>query len=273
MSDKPAKVFRGKPNSSLVKGIEMIKTGEVDAFVSAGNTGAVLSTALFLLGRIEGVHRPGLAVYMQVHPNGLVVCDAGANSEVKPRHLYQFAIMSSLYMEHVHGVKNPRVGLLNIGEEATKGLDLYVKAYKLMNANLPFFKGNIESRYLLDDVVDVVICDGFIGNHILKFAEGWIAHISAQIERKIKEQITDKNEVNDIRRLFADVMREYDYEEYGGVPLLGVNGICVICHGSSSAKAFKSAIVSAKKSVEEYLVNSIRKGISKFMPPKRITRL
>lgn len=262
MTDRPSQVLKIRPNSSLVRAIRSVKERESDAVVSAGSTGAILSTALFLLGRIEGVRRPALAVYFPVMPRGIVLCDAGANVEVRARHLLQFAIMASEYVKHIQGIEHPTVGLLNIGAEPTKGMEVYVEAYKLLKASLPSFKGNIESRYLMDGKVDVVVCDGFIGNNLVKFAEGWIRHLNVEVARQLKSRIHSETEKRKFDDLFQNVIREYEYEEYGGVPLLGVNGVCVICHGSSPARAIKNAILSAQKSVDEKLVDSIRGGIS-----------
>ena len=262
MTDRPSQIIKTKPDSSLVAGIRLVQEGKAEAFVSAGNTGAVLSAAHFSLGRIEGVRRPALGVYFPVDPRGFLLCDAGANVEAKPHHLLQFAIMASEYMKHVQGVEEPTVGLLNIGEEPTKGQEVYVKAYELMKGNLPSFRGNIESRYLLDGLVDVVVCDGFVGNNLMKFAEGWIQHVSREVSKQLRREVDSEALKELFYGIFSHVLQEYDYEEYGGVPLLGVNGICIVCHGSSPARAIKNAIFAAKKSIEEKLVDSIRKGIS-----------
>lgn len=262
MTDRPSQVLKLKPDSSLVRAIRSVKEGEADAVVSAGSTGAILSTCLFVLDRIEGVRRPALAIYFPVRPHGFVLCDAGANVDVQARHLIQFAIMASEYVKHIQGIEHPTVGLLNIGAEPTKGMDIYVEAHKLLSSSLPNFKGNIESRYMLDGLVDVVVCDGFIGNNLVKFAEGWVRHVNREVSRELKRRIPSKNGLARIGGLFRRVMREYEYEEYGGAPLLGVDGICFICHGSSPPKAIKNAILSAKKSVDEKLVDSIKEGIS-----------
>lgn len=261
-SVRPSQVVKQLPDSSLVHGIKLVKEGKADAFVSAGSTGAVLSTALLLLGRIKGVRRPAVIVYLPVGSRGLVMCDVGANTEVKPQHLLQFAIMASEYMKHMHNVEDPRVGLLNIGAEPNKGRDEYVEAHALLSDVLPNFKGNIEARYLFNGEVDVVVCDGFVGNNLLKFAEGWIHHVHREVTSQLTsdKSIGDKSALNDI---FTDIIREYEYEESGGSFLLGVNGICMICHGASPARAIKNAILSTAQSVKEKLVESIRKGISK----------
>ncbi|MFQ6615898.1 MAG: phosphate acyltransferase PlsX [Fidelibacterota bacterium] len=262
MTDRPSQVLRTRPDSSLVRAIQSVKEGESNAVVSAGSTGAILSVSLFLMGRIQGVRRPAVAIYFPVKPRGFVLCDAGANVDVKPRHLLQFAVMASEYVKHIQEIEDPAIGLLNIGEEPTKGIDAYVEAHRLLSANFPTFRGNIESRYLLDGLVDVVVCDGFLGNNLVKFAEGWIRHVSREVSRELKKHISSDREKRQFDSVFQHVMLEYEYEEYGGAPLLGVNGICVICHGSSPARAIKNAIFSAQKSVDEKLVESIRDGIS-----------
>jgi len=262
MTDKPAQVVKSKPDSSIVAGMRLLKEGGADAFVSAGSTGAILSTALLLLGRIKAVHRPALGVYFPTPQRGLILCDGGANVEVRPVHLYQFAIMASEYMKHVHGVNQPSVGLLNIGVEQTKGQDVYVEAFKLLDENLPQFKGNIESRNMLNGDVDVVVCGGFVGNNIVKFAEGWIGQIHRDVSEELNRRVESEKERLLFIDIFSSVMAKYEYEQYGGVPLLGVNGVCIVCHGASPARAIKNAILTAVKSVQEGLVDSIRKDIS-----------
>ncbi|MEE2877020.1 MAG: phosphate acyltransferase PlsX [Candidatus Neomarinimicrobiota bacterium] len=262
MTDRPAQVIKQKPNSSIVAGIEMIKSKKARAFVSAGSTGAIIAASLFLLGRIEGVRRPALGVFFPAGNNGLVLCDAGANSEAKPEHLFQFAIMASEYMSHIQGVNEPAVGLLNIGAEETKGNHLYLESHTLMKEYLLHFRGNVESRYLFEGKVDVVVCDGFLGNNLVKFAEGWISHVHRDISAQLKNQDESKEKSNEFKSIFSKAMRHFEYEEYGGVPLLGVNGDVIICHGSSPARAIKNAIFAAKKSAETNLVGSIRDDIS-----------
>ena len=258
---RPSQVVKKLPDSSLVQGIKLVKQGKADAFVSAGSTGAILSSALLLLGRIEGVRRPAIIVYLPVGAKGIVLCDVGANTEVKARHLLQFAIMASEYMNHMHGVKKPKVGLLNIGEEANKGREEYVEAHSLLSKVLPNFKGNVEARDLFKGNIDVVVCDGFVGNNLLKFAEGWIHHVHREVTSQLisDERSIDKSALNDI---FTDIISEYEYEESGGSFLLGIKGICMICHGASPARAIKNAILSTAQSVKEKLVESIRVGIS-----------
>jgi len=262
MTDKPSQVIKTKPDSSLVVGIRMVHNGEAEAFVSAGSTGAILTTSLLLLGRIKGVRRPALGVLFPAGHHGLVLCDVGANIEIKPIHLLQFAVMASEYMKHIQGVENPRVGLLNIGVEPTKGKKVYVEVHKMLSKNLTNFHGNIESRYLLDGLVDIAVCDGFVGNHLVKFAEGLFSHVRNDISQQLKQRVEAEIHLENINQIISQIFQEYEYEEYGGVPLLGINGVCIVCHGSSHEKAIKNAIFAAQKSVDEHLVDSIREGIS-----------
>ena len=262
MTDRPSQVIKLKPNSSLITGIKMIKKGKAQAFVSAGSTGAIIATSLFLLGRIEGLKRPALGVFFPSGKNGLVLCDAGANSEAKPVHLMQFAIMASGYMSHIKGVDEPKIGLLNIGVEETKGSDIYRESHSLMKQYLPAFIGNVERRFIFEGKVDVIVCDGFLGNNLVKFAEGWIGHVHRDVSLQLQNKVKSSEKRAEFKSIFSRAMRYFEYEEYGGVPLLGVNGDIIICHGSSPARAIKNAIFAAKKSAETDLVGSIRHDIS-----------
>ena len=261
-SDLPSKVHKRKPNSSLVKGINLLKLGEGDAFVSAGSTGAILSTSLFELGRIEGVKRPALGVLIPIENRYVMVCDVGTNIDVKPEYMVQFAIMSLEFLKRIYNVNNPKVALLNIGQEPNKGHQLYKDSYKLFNDHLKNFAGNIEARYILNGEVDVVICDGFTGNNLIKFAEGWIIHITKEVEEKLNDHNIPVEYRDTLKSIFMNIVRKFEFEEYGGLPLLGVNGVCFVCHGSSTSRAIKNAIFSARKSVEENLVGKIKEGIT-----------
>ena len=165
-------------------------------------------------------------------------------------------------MTQIRGIKNPLTGLLNIGEEETKGTESYIEGHKLMKKCIPSFIGNIESRYLFDGRAQIIVCDGFLGNNIVKIAEGWINHVNNDVSTKLIKNIQSIEEKNKIKSIFAEIMKDFDYEEYGGVPLLGVNGTVIKCHGRSSAKAIKNAILVAKKCVKENLINSIKNDIS-----------
>tara|TARA_X000001036_G_scaffold415851_2_gene432366 strand:+ start:340 stop:1353 length:1014 start_codon:yes stop_codon:yes gene_type:complete len=262
MNDRPSQIVKQKPDSSIVSGLNLLKSKKAHAFVSAGSTGAILAASLLLLGRIDGVKRPALGVFFPVGEKGIVLCDAGANTEAKPAHLVQFSVMASKYMTQIRGIKNPLTGLLNIGEEETKGTESYIEGHKLMKKCIPSFIGNIESRYLFDGRAQIIVCDGFLGNNIVKIAEGWINHVNNDVSTKLIKNIESIEEKNKIKSIFAEIMKDFDYEEYGGVPLLGVNGTVIKCHGRSSSKAIKNAILVAKKCVKENLIDSIKNDIS-----------
>ncbi len=265
MSDKGSKVLKSKPNSSLVKGIKMVKDRQADAFISAGNTGAIMATSLFLLGRAKNVKRPALGAFIPTGNGGKILCDVGANPNVKPIHLLQFAVMASLYLEHVEGITNPKIGLVNIGKEPGKGTDLYIQAYELLSNKLPNFIGNIEGRHIFDTDADVIICDGFVGNILLKFAEGWSTIYGNMLKEKIISKLTPEVDLDLLEEAMNDIHSQYDYEEHGGSPLLGINGVAVVAHGSSGSKAIKNSILVAEKCVRENLVHDIASGMSQYM--------
>ena len=261
MEDKGSKVLKMKPNSSLVLGIQMVKKGQADGFISAGHTGAVLSTTLLSLGRIPGVRRPALAAYFPTEKRGKVLCDVGANPDAKPEHLVQFALMASHYYDHVEGFAAPKIGLINIGEEPNKGSDLYVETHKLLS-EIPNFVGNIEGRHLLTSEADVLICDGFVGNTLLKFAESWITFFSDEIKGKVNEKLSYKIGAKLMKPIFDDLKTKYDYEEHGGTPLLGVNGISIVCHGSSGPRSIMNSISLGQKCIQNNLIEDTKKSLA-----------
>ena len=261
MEDKGSKVLKMKPNSSLVRGIQMVKNGQADGFISAGHTGAVLSTTLLSLGRIPGVRRPALAAYFPTEKRGKVLCDVGANPDAKPEHLVQFALMASHYYDHVEGFAAPKIGLINIGEEPNKGSDLYVETHKLLS-EIPNFVGNIEGRHLLTSEADVLICDGFVGNTLLKFAESWITFFSDEIKDKVNEKLSYKIGAELMKPVFDDLKAKYDYEEHGGTPLLGVNGISIVCHGSSGPRSIMNSIFLGQKCIQNNLIEDTQKSLA-----------
>lgn len=261
MEDKGSKVLKTKPNSSLVRGIKMVKDGEADGFISAGHTGAVMSTSLLSLGRIPGVRRPALAAYFPTEGRGKVLCDVGANPDAKPEHLVQFALMASHYYDHVEGFAAPKIGLVNIGSEPSKGSELYIESYKLLS-EMPNFVGNIEGRSLLTSNADVLICDGFVGNTLLKFAESWINFFTDEMRQKIEEKVSYKIGAGLMKPIFETLRSKYDYEEHGGTPLLGVNGISIVCHGSSGPKSIMNSIFLAQKCIENKLIEDTQKSLA-----------
>ena len=261
MEDKGSKVLKTKPNSSLVQGIKMVKNGEADGFISAGNTGAIMSTSLLTLGRIQGVRRPALAAYFPTEGRGKVLCDVGANPDAKPEHLVQFALMASHYYDYVAGFASPKIGLVNIGSEPNKGSELYVESYKLLS-NMKNFVGNIEGRNLLTSSADVLICDGFVGNTLLKFAESWISFFTDEIRGEIEEKLSYKLGAGLMKPIFDTMKSKYDYEEHGGTPLLGVNGVSLVCHGSSGPKSIMNSIFVAQKCVKNRLIENTQKSLA-----------
>ena len=265
MNDRSVKAFRDKPGSSLVRAVYAIKEGKADAIVSAGNTGALLTSALFILGKINGINRPALAPFIPTQNGGFILCDAGANSDVKPKHLVHFGIMASAYMEHLIDIKNPRVALLNIGTESTKGNELTRQSYPLMEEHISNFIGNIETRYIMENKADIIVCDGFVGNTVLKLIEGLIKHLFLWLGESIKLNKSSKLKSLLLKPTFNDIKKLLDYEEHGSTPILGVNGIVMKCHGSSSIKSIKNALKSATKAHNENLINDIVERISKHL--------
>ncbi|HAS74900.1 MAG TPA: phosphate acyltransferase PlsX [Clostridiales bacterium UBA8960] len=262
--DKPVKAIKGKPDSSMVVGLKALRKGEIDAFVSAGNTGALLAGSLLKVGRIKGISRPALCTIYPTMNGASVLVDAGANAECKPRNLIEFAYMGSMYADKVLGLKNPKVALVNIGSEETKGTPLYIETHKMLKETDLNFVGNVEGRDIPAGNVDVIVADGFTGNIILKLTEG----VAMQIVSGLKKQIM-KNTIGKIgglllKRNLSDFKKMIDYTEYGGAPLLGVNGLVVKAHGSSNAKAFKNAIKYAQIGIESSLVEEIRQKVSSF---------
>jgi glycerol-3-phosphate acyltransferase PlsX len=256
--DETAVAFRRKRNSSIAVATRMQKDGKVDAFVSAGNTGVVVAASLLSLGRLSGVDRPAIATVVPNEFGGCVMLDVGANSECKPVNLVHFGIMGSIYARNFLNRKEPRVGLLNIGEENTKGSDLAVEAHRLLSESPLKFIGNVEGRDVFRGHADVVVCDGFTGNILLKFMESVIDLLAGSIREQVSAAFRNKVGALLMRPAFRKLERMLDYAEYGGAPLLGVNGVCIIGHGNSSAKAVKNAVKVAVRFVETRVNDIIR---------------
>lgn len=242
MKDEPTEVLKYKQNSSLYKGIELIKTKVADAFLSAGNTGAVMACSTILLGRVEGVSRPTIgSLFPTIQNKPAFILDVGANAEVRPKFLMEFGIMGSIFMKNVFNIPKPKIGLLNIGEEESKGTELQKESYKMMKS-IPGFIGNVEGRDIFTGEADVIITDGFTGNVVLKFAESINTTLKAKIKQYAEKSFINKFKTATMVPVLKEILKEFDYQEYGGVPLLGVNGNVVIGHGKSTPKAFKSMI-------------------------------
>ncbi len=263
MCEAPATAIRRKPDSSIVVGCQMMKDGKVDAFVSAGSTGAVVAGALLLVGRLPGVARPGIAsVFPTRRGTGLLI-DVGANSDCKPLHLLQYAAMGRIYAQSVLGKSLPRVGLLNIGEEPSKGNELSQEAHKLLAEHTPGFIGNLEGRDLFEGAADVVVTDGFVGNVVLKMIEGFVPFWEEGIHGASRKDFTSRAGLWFLRRALRRWRRRFDYAEYGGAPLLGCQRVTVICHGSSSTHAVSNGVHVALRAVRDRIDERIHEELER----------
>jgi len=262
MHDDPTAVIKSKRASSLFMGIDLHARGNADAFVSAGNTGAVMSTATVVLGRIKGVSRPTIGTFLPTQQDRTVLLlDVGATIECKPRFLYEYAVMGDVYSRIVQGIDKPRIGLLNIGEEATKGTEPILQTHALLTESTVNFIGNVEGRDVLAGTADVVICDGFIGNIVLKFAESMLGLLKAKIKGYANSGILQKLMVMFMLIPLKKILKDFDYQEYGGVPLLGVNGVVIIGHGKSSPLAIQNMLIRAVEVIRGDVNASIKQAL------------
>lgn len=262
--DAPVKAVRTKQDSSMVKGINMLKSGEADLFISAGNTGAIMAAGLFILGRIQGIDRPAIASTYPILGKGGVslLVDSGANSECKPNNLLEFATMGSIYMEKVLDIKNPSVGLVNIGTEESKGTTVLKSAYELLAKSSSLnFVGNVEARDIPKGASDVLVCDGFVGNIILKLTEGLAWNILKLLKQKFTSGTIPKMGALLLSGKLKELRAEFDYSEYGGAPILGVKGAVVKMHGSSNANAVKNTIIKGIPYAETNVVQTIQNSV------------
>lgn len=258
MCEQPAKAVREKRDASVVVAARLVREGRAGAFVSAGNTGAAMAAALLHLGRIPGISRPAIAIVVPTPRGPVVLLDAGANADSKPQHMAQFGMMGSAYAACLLGIKSPRVGLLNIGEEKSKGSRLYLAAHEeLTGASSVNFVGNVEGRDLFEAKVDVAVADGFVGNMILKVMEGLAEALFTELKGTISESVTSKLGGLLLRQGLKELRAKVDYEEYGGAQLLGVNGGCIIAHGGSKAKAIANAVRVASRVIRSSVVDKI----------------
>ncbi|MBB6631187.1 phosphate acyltransferase PlsX [Clostridium algidicarnis] len=244
-NDHPVMAIRRKKDSSLVKALNLVKNNEADAIISAGSTGAFMAGSLFIVGRINGIDRPALAPIMPGKNGKFMVVDCGANVDCKPNNLVQFAHMGKIYFENVLGVKNPSIGLVNIGVEEEKGNELTKATYKLLKNEAINFVGNIEPRDVPLGNTDIVVCDGFVGNTILKMYEGVSSSIFDVLKSEIMSSTRTKIGGLLLKPIFKEFKTKFDYKEYGGAAFIGVKGICIKAHGSSDGKALKNAIKQA----------------------------
>jgi len=262
MNESPAVALKQKKDTSIAVAMQLHKEGKVDAVVSAGNTGAALASALFQLRKIKNVNRPAIGSLL---PNGRSVTfliDAGTNVDCKPRQLYEFGVMGSIFMSNLFNIDNPRVGLLNIGSEKSKGNEQAQQTYEIFEKSELNFVGNVEGNEVLRNKADVVVCDGFVGNVILKFAESFNSVFSSNLRRRIGKRLQYNIGAYLLKPAFRRLKKTFDYAEYGGVPLLGVNGVVIICHGSSNPKAIRNAILEAEKVINENINEKIERELS-----------
>jgi glycerol-3-phosphate acyltransferase PlsX len=264
MSEHPAQAVRQKKDSSLVVCAKLVAEGKADAFVTMGNTGAAMAASLFYLKRIDGVLRPAISTSFPTIENFCIIADVGANVDSKPENLLQFAIMASLYCEKVLGIKKPRIGVASIGEEDTKGNELSLAAFELIKKTDLNFIGNIEGKDVPRGKADVIICDGFVGNLLLKFGEGIAEMMLKLIKKGFKKHPIAWASLPFLWTALKDMRKKVDYNEFGGAPLLGVNGICLIGHGRSEAIAVKNAVLAAATAAERNLINAIKETIAKY---------
>jgi len=265
MKEHPAAAVKSKKDASMVVGMKMLKQGQVDAFVSAGNSGGVLASGLFYLGRIKGVKRPALSSVFPTRKGFCFLLDLGANTDCKPEYLLQFAIMGSVYAERVLGITNPRVAIVSNGEEEGKGNMLVQETCPLLKASGLNFVGNAEGKDVPAGLADVIVTDGFTGNVIVKLSEGVASFLLGILKEEIKSRPLAALGAIMAKPAFEQVRKRLDYREYGGGPLLGVDGVVIVAHGRSDSLAIKNAIRVAKQAVEGGTLNAIRDDIARSL--------
>jgi len=272
MEDK-VEAVRAKRDSSMKVGVRLVRDGKASGFVTAGNTGAAMATAKTTLGTLPGVDRPALAaVFPTALGTGAMLLDVGANVDCKPNNLEEFAVMGEIYFRSIFGTAKPRVGLLSIGEEETKGNELTRESFQLIKQLPLTFVGNVEGRDLYNGEVDVIVSDGFVGNVALKTSEGVANLVRATLKEALKATITRQVGALLSRSAFADFKKRLDHTEYGGAPLLGIKGVCIITHGSSNANAIKNAVRVASEFANSGVNAKIEKGLAAIRPrPAAVT--
>jgi phosphate acyltransferase len=259
MDESPAQAVKQKKDASVNVAVSLVKDKKADAIVSAGNTGALMASSLFKLGRIKGIERPAIATEFPLPSGKVLLLDMGANVDCKPKHLEQFAMMGSLYAQHVLHIDRPRVGLLNIGEEKEKGNELTREAFPLLEKLSLNFVGNIESKEIFNGKADVIVCDGFVGNLILKFGEGFASVIFNLLKEELSKGILNKIGLAFLLPALLRLRKKITYDEYGGAPLLGISAIVYKAHGRSKAQAIKNAIRESYEAAEKNMVSAISK--------------
>jgi phosphate acyltransferase len=266
MAEHPVAAVRTKRKSSIVVGLDLVARGEASAFVTAGNTGAAMAAAVLGLKRIEGIDRPALAVPFPTRTGACLLLDVGANADARPQNLVQFAVMGAVYGEQVLGLRNPRVALLSIGEEASKGNLTVQEAHQALLESPLNFIGNVEGKDIPAGAADVIVMDGFVGNVLIKFAEGVSSSVVSIIRSEIRSNPLTALLGAGLIPTFRRVRQRMDYAEWGGAPLLGVNGVCVIGHGRSNPRAVRNAVRAAHNAVEQNVIQRIQSGLADIGP-------
>lgn len=261
MADAPTIALKAKRKSSIAVGVQLHKEGKVNAFVSAGNTGAVMSASTLILGRIPGVTRPTIGAFLPSEAGACLLLDAGANVDCRPRHLLQFAVMGSVYTQCMLNYQNPTVGLLSIGEESTKGDERTLGAFQLLSNSKLNFIGNVEGRDILKGRAQVIVCDGFVGNIVLKFGESILTMLKTRFRNYATRNLIARAWIGLIYKTIKKMLWDFDYEVYGGVPFLGVKGISIVGHGGSTPKAIKNMILTAEQMVKKNIQKEIERTI------------
>jgi glycerol-3-phosphate acyltransferase PlsX len=266
-TDEPVRAVRRKKNASMVLMAQQVKEGLADACISAGNTGALMAAGLFIVGRIEGIERPALAPTLPtLDGKGFVMLDVGANVDAKPLHIYQYAIMGSIYAEKVRGISNPRVGLLNVGTEDGKGNELSKQVFDMLKSSSLNFVGNVEARDLLQGAADVVVCDGFTGNVALKAIEGTALSVFAMLKEQLTSSFTSKMAAAVLKPKLVGLKKKMDYSEYGGAGLFGLKAPVIKAHGSSDANSVFNAIRQTREMVEKNVAPTIQQIVEQEKP-------
>lgn len=267
-NEHPVMAIRKKKNSSLNVALNLVKDNIAQAVISAGSTGAFMAGSLFIVGRIKGIDRPALAPIMPGKNSSFMIIDCGANAECKPNNLLQFAVMGKIYMENIENKKNPSIGLINIGAEEEKGNELTKAAHKLLKTSSLNFVGNVEPRDISTGDVDVLVCDGFVGNTVLKMYEGVASNILSILKEEIMSSFTTKIGGLLLKPVFKKFKSKFDPRDIGGAAFLGVNGICIKAHGNSDARAIKNAIKQAVNFYDNKIVEKIKSEIEEVYSDK-----
>ena len=264
MDESPLKAIRQKDDASIRVAFDLVKRGAADAVVSAGNSGATLAAGILTLGRIKGVDRPAIAGIFPGEKGHVILIDVGANVDCRPTYLFQFGVMASAFASSCLGMENPRIGLLSIGEEGSKGNEQVRLARKLLEQSPLNFVGNVEGREIFSGEVEIIVCDGFVGNVALKLSEGMAKAMTSVLKMELMDTLSGRAALLFGRRSFDNFRRKLDYEEYGGAPMLGINGVGIVCHGGSTSRAIKNAIILAARYVSNRVLEKMVLQLSDF---------